>query len=61
MVIEEDDVMFFELESRYARCKALLNATGHVCSDDKDALLWIFEEEFEKLGEAIEKAQSKRM
>ena len=52
--------MEFELETRYDRCKALLHAAEKVTfSNDKEALLWIFEEEFERLGEAIEKAQSK--
>ena len=59
MDIREDSTMPFELETRYMRCRALLNATAHVCSEDKEALLWIFEEEFEKLGDSIERAQKK--
>ena len=52
--------MEFEVETRYGRCKALMHAAEKVTlANDKEALLWIFEEEFEKLGEAIEKAQNK--
>lgn len=48
-----ENTLAFELEARYMRCNALLNSTEHVCSEDKEAIMWIFEEEFGKLGEAI--------
>ena len=52
--------MEFEVETRYERCKALMHAVEKVTfANDKEALLWLFEEEFDKLGEAIEKAQNK--
>lgn len=52
--------MKFEVETYYERCKALVHAVEKVISpNDKETLMWIFEDEFKKLGEAIEKAQSK--
>lgn len=53
--------MEFEVETRYERCKALIQAVdnGDIPDESREALLWMFEEEFDKLGEAIEKAQSK--
>lgn len=54
--------MKFEVETCYIRCKALIHAMEKVASpDDKDTLMWVFEDEFLKLGEAIEKAQSKQL
>lgn len=52
--------MKFEVETYYERCKALLHAIEKVASpNDKETLLWVFEDEFTRLGEAIGKAQSK--
>ena len=42
------------------KCKALVHALGFdMEEEDRDALIWLLEENFEKLDEAIGKSQMK--
>ena len=48
------------VEAYLGKCKALINAIGRVQDeDDREALLWILEENFAKLEDSIEKSQMK--
>ena len=50
-----------EIEFLYEKCRALISVIGiqGVSENDRGALLWMLEEYFGKLGEAIEKSQKK--
>lgn len=53
--------MEIEVECLYEKCRVLISVLGiqGVSENDRSALLWMLEEYFGKLGEAIEKSQKK--
>jgi len=44
-----------EIELYYERCRALIRAIWDAKDEDRDALVCMLEEQYEQLGDAIEK------
>ena len=48
-----------EIEVYYEKCRVILSALENAPDGDRQTLIWMLEECFEKLGESIEKVIGK--